>query len=193
MNKDPNIEDRKLCPDGSCVGVLDETGNCPICGPIVNTAPRDPPKAQALPRAPIGGLIGLLLDKQVTPGRRFARAALRTLIWATAILVLVLALARGCQEIVPYMDRRDAEAAKRARERAPAEEAKARSQQRIRAWYSSYCRTTRVDEKERCFFCKDTNFPEVPVTPEEEKISKHLGGPTSIHYGVTFCREGTEN
>jgi len=24
--------DRRLCPDGNCIGILDETGRCVICG-----------------------------------------------------------------------------------------------------------------------------------------------------------------
>lgn len=27
-----DFEDRRLCPDGACIGVLDEHGRCPECG-----------------------------------------------------------------------------------------------------------------------------------------------------------------
>jgi hypothetical protein len=35
---DANMENRKLCPDGSCLGVLDEAGNCSVCGLNPRTA-----------------------------------------------------------------------------------------------------------------------------------------------------------
>ena len=25
-------DDRRLCPDGTCIGLLDETGHCKVCG-----------------------------------------------------------------------------------------------------------------------------------------------------------------
>jgi hypothetical protein len=33
--EDLDFERRVLCPDGRCVGVLDETGHCPLCGSTV--------------------------------------------------------------------------------------------------------------------------------------------------------------
>lgn len=35
---DPN---RKLCPDGSCVGIIDDAGRCSLCGQIEGTEPKD--------------------------------------------------------------------------------------------------------------------------------------------------------
>jgi hypothetical protein len=29
---DLDIDDRKLCPEGSCIGVLDDQGICKVCG-----------------------------------------------------------------------------------------------------------------------------------------------------------------
>lgn len=36
----PSWDERRLCPDGACVGVLDGAGRCPVCGRVDRTAPR---------------------------------------------------------------------------------------------------------------------------------------------------------
>jgi len=34
-----DLDNRRLCPDGTCVGVLDDTGRCPVCGAMGEAAP----------------------------------------------------------------------------------------------------------------------------------------------------------
>lgn len=40
----PAWEHRRLCPDGACVGVLDDGGRCPLCGTVDPTAARSVPR-----------------------------------------------------------------------------------------------------------------------------------------------------
>jgi hypothetical protein len=32
MSVEDGDDDRRLCPDGTCIGLLDETGHCKVCG-----------------------------------------------------------------------------------------------------------------------------------------------------------------
>ena len=44
---DPNL--RRLCPDGSCVGIIGEDGKCRVCGTV---DPAGPPAASMNPEVP---------------------------------------------------------------------------------------------------------------------------------------------
>ncbi len=38
-NVDLDIEERRLCSDGACIGVLDASGRCKVCGLVDRSAP----------------------------------------------------------------------------------------------------------------------------------------------------------
>jgi hypothetical protein len=40
-------EDRRLCPDEACIGLLDDTGHCKVCGRSADGAPGLPPSQEA--------------------------------------------------------------------------------------------------------------------------------------------------
>ena len=41
-----DLDSRRLCPDGACVGVLDDAGRCPVCGSQGEAAPQALPAHQ---------------------------------------------------------------------------------------------------------------------------------------------------
>ena len=45
MSTEVDFEDRELCPDGSCIGLIGEDGRCKVCGRA-----KDPASAQARER-----------------------------------------------------------------------------------------------------------------------------------------------
>ena len=66
-----DLENRRLCEDGSCLGVLDDEGQCNVCGSKGGTSPAsyDEPAPDADDEAledrvlcPDGACIGLLGD-----------------------------------------------------------------------------------------------------------------------------------
>ena len=52
---DLDLENRELCPDGACIGVLDDKGKCKVCGQGAAApaeADRDEEEADELPAKP---------------------------------------------------------------------------------------------------------------------------------------------
>jgi hypothetical protein len=137
-------------------------------------------------------VIAFFKHEQKTPFRRFARGLLLLLICVAGIFLLLVAIVLGHPFVSDILQQRRIAALNDANEQEIAALAQAKSERVLQAWYSSHCRTTHVEPKQRCFFCRDVLFPE-PATKQERKISTHLGGPESIHHGVTFCKEGDGN
>jgi hypothetical protein len=42
----PDLDARRLCPDGACTGVLDDAGRCKECGRAEGAAPPEPEQAR---------------------------------------------------------------------------------------------------------------------------------------------------
>lgn len=55
-SRDERWDERRLCPDGACVGVLDDDGRCPVCGRVDQAAPR-PAVRRAEPRDATGDAV----------------------------------------------------------------------------------------------------------------------------------------
>ena len=62
VEEELDLENRELCPDGSCTGVMGDDGRCPECGRSVSGAAPEPMAAE-----PESGDEGLDDDRQLCP------------------------------------------------------------------------------------------------------------------------------